>query len=322
MPLKKSTNKVSSKASNKGSDKVINHDSDTESDDSNNDSKTLKKSTNKGSQKVSDKVIDHDSETDSDNDSKTLKKKATSPKIKAKPVEDDSEDSDESSDDEQNLKVKSTNLKTETIEDDSEDIDNDSEVDNVSESDETQDKKLKDKKSKETFDELLKKLDIVQFNIKLIDKEISETNKNLKIKEKSRYDNERQRNSILKLLPKTHNDEVTKARKQKTKRNKGNAEGGFCSLQPVPEILIKFLDLKEDERCLRRPQVTSRLSNKFSTMGLKNGQVTTLNEKVVKELGLDDSYVGREINFGGFQTFLKGFYQVKEDKNKNIVNVA
>lgn len=288
----------------------------------------LKKSTNKVSDNkkiISEKLSNDNSDTESDNsddDSKTLKKKVS--KIKTKPVDDESaDDSDDSSEDDKKLnrKVKSTNVLTETIEDDSEDIDNESEVDNISESesDENLGKKIKDKKSKETFDELLKKLDVVQSTIKIIDKEILQINKNLKIKEKTRYDYERQRNSILKFLPKTHNDEVTKARKQKTKR-KGNAEGGFCSLQPVPEILIKFLDLKEDEKCLRRPQVTSRLSNKFSTMGLKKGQETTLNDKVVRELGLDKSYIGKVINFGEFQTFLKGFYQVKEEKN--VVSVA
>lgn len=288
MPAKKSINKMSTsdKVSDKLSDKVSKYNSDTESDNS-------------------------------DNESKTLKNKVALSKIKAKPIDDDSEDIDESSDDDD--KVESSNIKAGAIEDDSEEIENESDNDSGSESEsDNQDKKIKEKKSKDSFDEILKKLDIIQSNIKIIDKEISETKKILKIKEKSRSDYERQRNALFKLLPKTHNDEVTKARKQKTKRP-GNVTGGFCSLQPVPDILVKFLDLKEDETCLKRPQVTSRLSNKFSAMGLKKGQDTILSKEVVKELELDKSYIGKVINFGEFQTFLKGFYQVKE---KNIVSVV
>ena len=208
--------------------------------------------------------------------------------------------------------------KVETLEDDSEEVDEVSEEESDSESDEDHDKKTKDKKPKESFDELTKRLDIIQINIKNIDKDISEIEKSHKIKEKERNDLERQRNAILKVLSKTHNDEVTKARKEKPKR-KGNVNGGFCKEQPVPDILIKFLGLKDGETSLKRPQVMSKLSNKFSEMGLKKGQDTTLSKEVVKELNLDKSYVDKVIKFGGFQTFLAEFYHSKEEKN--TVNV-
>jgi len=278
----------------------------------------VKKSNNKVSlSSTESKLSKHDSDTESesDEDTKPVNKKIMSVK-KVKHIEDDSED-----DDEPKEKIISTKVqaKTEIIDDDSEEVDIESDSETESESDDNQDKKLKEKKSKETFEENIKKLDILQSNIKTINKEISEINKNLKMKEKILNDYERQRNSIIKILPKAHHDEVVKAQKKKTKRP-GNAKGGFCSVQPVPDILIKFLDLKDDEKCLRRPSVTSKLSNKFSEMGLKKGQETTLNEKVVKDLELDKSYVGKVINFGEFQTFLKGFYSVKEEKN--TVSVA
>jgi hypothetical protein len=244
--------------------------------------------------------ISNDSESDSDNNSletssKMVVNKTKQPKIQAK---------------------------VETLEDDSEEaVDDVSDEDSSSDSDEddNQDKKLKDKKLKESFDELTKRLDILQISIKAVDKDISEIEKSLKNKEKERNDLERQRNAILKVLSKTHNDEVTKARKEKPKR-KGNVNGGFCKEQPVPEILIKFLGLKDGETSLKRPQVMSKLSNKFSEMGLKKGQDTTLNKDVVKELNLDKSYVDKVIKFGGFQTFLAEFYHSKEEKN--TVNVC
>jgi hypothetical protein len=277
----------------------------------------------------------HDSDTDyeslsSDDEQQNLtmnKKKVQSAKknTNAKTVDNDSSSDDEPTQKTMvNKKVKTTNIKAETLEDDSEDIedvsDHESESETVSETEtETGDKKSKEKKMKETFDELSKKLDVLQLNIKTIDKEILEIEKSLKSKEKIRNDYERQRNSLLKLLSKTHNDEVTKARKEKPKR-KGNVNGGFCKEHPVPDVLVKFLELKEGETCLARHQVMSKLSNKFSQMGLKKGQDTTLNKEVVKELELDKSNIDRVIKFGEFQTFLKGFYPTKEEKNTVSVN--
>jgi hypothetical protein len=268
-------------------------------------------------------ISNSDNESCSSDDNSTKLKK----KLQSKPIENESDD--ELSDDEivetkQNKNAASNSqFKSKISDDESEDVDNvpgsESESESESDSDENQNKKSKEKKSKESFDEILKKLDFYQSNIKVIDKEISEATKIIKGKEKTRNDYERQRNSILKLLSKTHNDEVIKARKEKPKR-KGNINGGFCKEQPVPEILIKFLDLKDGDVCLKRPQVMSKLSNKFSTMGLKKGQDTTLSKEVVKELELDKSYINKVIKFGEFQTFLKGFYPVKEEKN--IVSVA
>jgi hypothetical protein len=272
----------------------------------------------KKSNKVTVSNYNSDTESDSSDDNsktQTLNKKV----IKTKPIDDDSEDIDNESSDDVKPKTKknmTSNIKakSETLEDDSEDVDNASDSESESESDDNQNKKSKEKKLKESFEELMKKLDDTQSGIKIIEKEIVEIMKILKGKEKIRNDYERQRNSILKLLPKTHHDEVIKARKEKPKRP-GNIKGGFNKEQPVPEILIKFLDLKEGELCLKRPQVMSKLSNKFSIMGLKKGQDTILNKEVVKELELEKSYINKVIKFGEFQTFLKGFYPVKEEKN-------
>lgn len=256
--------------------------------------------------------------------------------IKTKaPVSSDSESSDEchSSDEEQqtkvvnktNAKAKTKQLKVETLEDDSEEVEeisdnveSDSSSESSSESEDEQDKKIKEKKLKESFSELTNRLDVIQSSIKSVDKEIGDIEKSLKTKNKDRNDLERQRNLILKVLSKTHNDEVSKARKEKTKR-KGSSNSGFNKEKPVPEILIKFLDLEEGS-CLARPQVMKKLNNKLVELGLKNGPDTVLSKEVIKELNLDKSYIDKVITFGGFQTFLATFYQ--NDKDKNIVTVS
>ena len=277
----------------------------------------------KKSTKTTIPVSTHDSGSDnSDNDVlssdnvKTQPKKAVvNKKVKSTKAKVESDDESQSSDNDKKTNTK-IQAKIKTIDDDSEEIDvvSDHESESESESEDNQDKKSKEKKLKESFSELSNKLDILQLNIKTSDKEISEIEKTLKSKEKIRNDFERHRNALLKLLAKTHADEVIKARKEKPKR-KGNVNGGFCKEQPVPDVLVKFLELKEGETCLARHQVMSKLSNKFAQMGLKKGQLTTLDEKVVKELGLPSSNINRVIEFGKFQTFLKGFYPTKEEKN-------
>ncbi len=190
-------------------------------------------------------------------------------------------------------------------EEESEESDSDSE-------DETTDKKAKEKKPKESFEELSKKLETLRADMKSVDKEISELEKTLKAKEKSRNDFERQVNGILKQLSKTHSDEVNKARKEKPKR-KGNVNGGFNKEQPVPEVLVNFLGLPEGT-CMARPKVMSALNNKFSELKLKNGQLTTLDKATAKALGLGKEGDGKEIKFTEFQSFLASFYPKKEDK--------
>lgn len=200
--------------------------------------------------------------------------------------------------------------------DDAIDAKSESESDsNCEESDnETDDKdiKPKEKKSKESFDELTKKLETLRTDIKDVNKEISELEKQLKTKEKARNEFERQVNGILKVLGKTHTDEVNKARKEKPKR-KGNVNGGFNKESPVPELLVKFLGLA-DGICMARPKVMSALNNKFSELGLKNGQLTTLDKSTSKALGLGKEGDGKVIKFTEFQSFLAGFYPKKEDK--------
>jgi hypothetical protein len=175
--------------------------------------------------------------------------------------------------------------------------------------------KKKEKKQKESFDDLTKRIDTHRNEMKTIDKEISELEKTLKSKEKERNEHERQLNNAIKLLSKTHSDEVTKALKERPKR-KGNVNGGFNKEQPVPEVLREFLGLAEGA-AMARPKVMSALNNKFTELKLKDGQNTTLDKPTAKALGLGKTGEGKVIKFTEFQTFLASFYP-KADTELNI----
>lgn len=253
---------------------------------------------------------------------KNKSKKLNNVQIKA-----DSDSDNESSSDETDIEktklVEVQNLQK--IDDDSEEIDNISESDSSSESElESDNQKKKEKKLKESFDDLWKEQESELEFIKQLDKEIDEDEKKIKIKKKLRHDHERKRNLILKKVPKSHNDQVAKAHKDRPKKRTGNINGGFNKDAPVPEILIKFIGL-ESGAIMKRPKVLSALNNKLISLGLKKGQNTILNKEAVVELELDDSYINKIIEFGQLQTFLKGFYTAnndKDSKDKNLVSVS
>ena len=225
----------------------------------------------------------------------------------------------DSSDDEvkETKSIKPTK-KAEVVEehsDEDEEVDSESESSSESE-DEAVEKKTKEKKTKESFEELTKKLEGLRSDIKDVNKEISELEKQLKSREKVRNDYERQCNAIVKVLSKTHTDEVNKAIKSKPKR-KGNVNGGFNKEQPVPEVLARFLGLEEGAS-MARPKVMSALNNKFTELKLKDGQNTTLDKATAKALGLGKEGDGKVIKFTEFQSFLKTFYPKKEEKEVDV----
>jgi hypothetical protein len=168
------------------------------------------------------------------------------------------------------------------------------------------------KKEKETFENIMKQIkDEIDF-IKQSNKDISELDKHLKLKEKDKHEHTKKMNNLLKTLEKAHADEIVKAMK-KPKR-KGNVNGGFNKEHPVPEILRVFLGLPENV-AMSRPKVMSALSNKFKDLKLKNGQNTVLDKTTAEQLNIPNGD-GKLIKFGEFQLFLSSFYN-----NKIIVNV-
>jgi len=251
----------------------------------------------------------------------TVKVDDTTSKKATKKVADESDDEEVVQQTKSKAKAK-TSKKAEPVEDsDSENevveaqAESDDESDSGSDSEEEAEAadtkgKKKEKKQKETFEELTKRIDTHRTDMKNIDKEISELEKTLKAKEKERNEHERQLNSALKLLTKTHSDEVTKALKERPKR-KGNVNGGFNKEQPVPEVLRSFLGLPEGA-AMARPKVMSALNNKFTELKLKDGQNTTLDKSTAKALGLGKTGEGKVIKFTEFQTFLASFYPKAE----------
>ena len=195
--------------------------------------------------------------------------------------------------------------------DNEEETEDDGEGDEGDESDESLDEEsqvVKDKK-KETFTELIGRLETIRLSMKSTQKEVTDLKQQVKLKEKEYSDHERQCNSVLKLLTKSHTDEVNKVRKEKPKR-KGNVNGGFNKEVPVPDVLISFLGLAPGV-CMSRPKVMSALNNKFTQLGLKKGQSTTLDKATSKALKLSKDDECREIKFTEFQSFLASFYPKK-----------
>ena len=243
----------------------------------------------------------------------TTKNANTSTKqTKGKPAKQVEESSEEAAPIKQTKTVEI--VKVEDVSDDSDEnsVTEEQVADEESESETEEEMDKKAKKNKESFEELSKKLDSLGTDIKTIDKEITELTKELKTKEKTRNDYERQRNNILKVLSKTHSDEVNRALKTKPKR-KGNVNGGFNREQPVPPILANFLGLAEGA-AMSRPKVMSALNNKFNELKLKEGQNTTLDKAAAKALGLGKAGEGRVIKFTEFQSFLASFYPKKTDE--------
>jgi DNA repair exonuclease SbcCD ATPase subunit len=222
--------------------------------------------------------------------------------------------------------VKETKSKKETkveSSDDSEDFsdseaseseeESEQEADSDSEEEEVE-KKPREKKQKETFEEVTARIETRSKEIKDLYKKKTEQYKTLKATEKSISDLERKQSADYKLLEKSHNDDIKRVRSEKPKR-KGNVNGGFNKEQPVPDVLRKFLGLPEDTK-MARPKVMSALHNKFKELGLKDKQTTKIDKKTAKELGLDGPV---DVEFGRFQAWLATFYP--KDKEKVEVDV-
>ena len=199
---------------------------------------------------------------------------------------------------------KEVKLEKKVIEEELDDDDDDDDDDDTEEEKDGDEKKMKKSKEKKSFTDLATEFEKLSDEIKTVENEIRETEKEMKTKEKKKYDLERQRAKTFAQLNKSHEDDVKKALKEKPKR-KGNKDGGFNKELPVPPRLIKFLEL-DDGIMMSRPKVMSLINDKFKAEGLKQGQTTTLDAKNAKLLNKEK---GRVIEFTGFQSFLKEFYE-------------
>lgn len=172
--------------------------------------------------------------------------------------------------------------------------------------------KEKEKKAKESFEEIVKRLEELVAKKKVVHKKIVDNE--AEHKSLQREDNEilRELSKLSPLLTKAHTDKIARVHKEKKSNRKGNVNGGFNALKPVPEVFRKYLELPDDAQ-LKLPQLMSRFNNKLSSTGQKDGQTAILTVKTLKTLGLPDTEP-RSVKFTEMMHFLAGFYPKKEIK--------
>jgi len=186
----------------------------------------------------------------------------------------------------------------------------------VAEPDDEQDKqkdKAKDKAKKLSHKELTSELLSNEEKISELETKLSELEKSIQTTEREQNALRRINLRLIKQLDKAHDDDVTKARKEKKKRNV-TEESGILKCKPIPKVLKDFLSLDQGTE-LPRTKVMSLLSNKFNELKLRKGQDIHLDKKTAKLFGKEDKYV---IEFKYFQRFLKEIY---ESDNKTEVKL-
>ena len=267
-----------------------------------------------------------DSETKVTETTKTpVKSKTTKedvkPSVVVKEVKEESSDSDSDSESESDEEDQPEVAKQ---------LDSDSESESEDEGDkEDKEKKTKERKARESLSDLLKRLEDLRSQTKALDKEISEVENTLKTKKTQRRQLEREMNPIFAVLEKTHTDELTRARKEKKKRN-GSGTGGFNKPLKVPTILAQFIGV-EDGTEFKRPALMSAFNDKVKELKLKDGQNTFLDKKAIKQLQINDERIqklGLEkqengsvlVKFTQVHSLLASYF-TKEEKQPILVQV-
>jgi hypothetical protein len=228
--------------------------------------------------------------------------KETKSSVKVKDVkEDDSSDDDidDSSDDE-------------LVEEDSDDDDEQVAAED-SDSDEEEAEKPKEKKSKDSYDELTKRVDEILTKKAALHKKRGELDNELKQVQRDFNECERDLKKILKEKDARHIDDVNRARKEGKKKRTSNVSAGIMEPKPIPETLRKYLGMPEDAR-LTLPKLMSAMNNKFTETKQKQGQSAFLTKETLKALGLSTSDAPREIKFTEMMAFVASFYPKKVAK--------
>ena len=228
--------------------------------------------------------------------------KQTKGNVKVKDVTNsDSDDSDEDSENEKEL-VDNDDSDEEQVADDDDDEDEEDEED---EEDASEDKP-KQKKLKESYDDMTKRCEVIITTKKAVLKKLSANDKERKLLERERRKLEHEEDMIQREKDKRHLDEVKIALKTRPKRT-GNKNGGFNQAKPIPDVLRKYLGIAEDT-LLPRPAVMSAMNQKLLATKQKEGQTAILNESTLKALGLPHGEPLR-IKFTEMQAFLAKFYK-------------
>ena len=181
------------------------------------------------------------------------------------------------------------------IEDDEEEEEDDDE------DDKNEDIKKKEKKPKKTFKEVLIEFENANEEINQKTVEINEAEKILKSLKTDKEKLERNRNKIALQFDKAHEDDVSKAAKDRPSKRNGNPNGGFNRKYKVPAPVVKFCGL-EDGLEMNYPEIMSILNDKFKDGKMKEGQNTILNAEAAKIFKKEKGYT---IKFGEIMTFIK-----------------
>jgi hypothetical protein len=118
---------------------------------------------------------------------------------------------------------------------------------------------------------------------------------------KKKDDLNKNREKVMALLSKCHEDDMNKALKNKTTKHNGNPTGGFNRVMQVPKPIVAFCKLAADST-MNYPQMMKALSDEFIKRKLKDGQNTTLDAASAKIFKKD---VGHVIEQKRFMTFIK-----------------
>jgi len=184
-------------------------------------------------------------------------------------------------------------------EDDDEDEEDDAEEEEAGDAKET--KQPKEKKPKKTFTDFIEEYDKLTEDLKKITVDCDVTLKTLNSLNKKKDDLNKNREKVMALLSKCHEDDMNKALKNKTTKHNGNPTGGFNRVMQVPKPIVAFCKLAADST-MNYPQMMKALSDEFIKRKLKDGQNTTLDKESAKIFKKD---VGHVIEQKRFMTFIK-----------------
>lgn len=183
-------------------------------------------------------------------------------------------------------------------------------------SDSTDENQVGNKKGKKNFQEEYDDLIIIRNKESELLKKIRQKEEELRKLNSNLKKNRREQNTIINKFCTLHSSEVKNASKERRNRQEDNT-GGFNNVKPVPEILIKYLNLEPGTK-LSRPPIVHLLNEKFKENNLKDGRDTILDFENAKALGLNNGY---KIKFSNFQTFVASFYKKSNNKNSNVIEV-
>jgi hypothetical protein len=230
--------------------------------------------------------------------------KETKSSVKVKEVKEESDSDDDESDDSSD---------EELVEEDSDDDEQVAATEDDSDEEEEAVEKPKEKKNKDTYDELTKRSEEINTRKKLLHKKKVELETELKKVQRDTNECDRELSNINKEKDKRHVDDVNRARKEGKKKRTSNVSAGIMEPKPIPETLRKYLNMSEETR-LTLPKLMSAMNNKFTETKQKQGQSAFLTKDTLKSLGLSTTDAPREIKFTEMMAFVASFYPKKVAK--------